>query len=288
MPSSTPSRKLAIFSNPLPSTSSVDVSSPTTSAVLDRLVEVAGFDLGVAAGRSPLGVGDDVGHPGAGQAVRQERPVLAGQACCRAPPAPPRSTPRRACTRRRSRRSGRTARGRTARRRTPPGVAAQYTAPVARSPAGSSQSTSSAASTGTTVSDGSSASTDASACGQKSFRSLAMSVTIWSSLVAELGVALGVVDRAAALLGTSGSGSSINSAHRAAPFGEADLERADPVERRAVPALGELVDADRVADRDHREEPDAHVVVGELDASRTRHCGRGRPTRRRSSRPAAR
>ena len=41
IPPSTPSRKLAIFSKPLPTTSSVDEASPTHQRGLDRLVEVA-------------------------------------------------------------------------------------------------------------------------------------------------------------------------------------------------------------------------------------------------------
>ena len=253
---------------------------------LDRLVEIAGFDLGVAAARVPWASGmRSATQAPVRQSDRSARssparrlPSACWAASLHAVPSmyPTTKSPKWSYSSRANGSSKNTSR-----------VAAQYTAPVARSPAGSSQSTSSAASTGTTVSDGSSASTDARACGQKSFRSSAMSLDDLVVVVPELGVPLGIDDR---LQRVGDERERVVDQLRAprGTFGEPDLERADPVERRAVAALGELVDADRVADRDHRQEPDAHVVVGELDGLGFARCGRGRPTRRRSSRPAAR
>ena len=117
-PPRTPSRKLAIFSNPLPRTFSVEEGSPTTRAVW------------IASSRSPgsTAVPRDVCPLASGMMSPTQAPVrqsptraalLAVPAGCRATAAPPRSTPRRGCSRRRSRRSGRTAVVPAARRRTP-------------------------------------------------------------------------------------------------------------------------------------------------------------------------
>ena len=174
-PSSTPSRKLAIFSNPLPSTSSVDASSPTTSAVWIASSRSPGSMTARVAASSPWLVGDEVVPPRRRSGSRRRGARgLAGQRAAERLPGPPRSTPRRACSRRRSRRSGRRGRGPAARRGTPRCVAGQYTAPVANDRRRARRTSTSSADCDRHDASASAASapTAASAVGQKSLRSV--------------------------------------------------------------------------------------------------------------------